>query len=382
MITKIKLDNFKSLVNFELPLSQFNCLVGLNGSGKSTVLQGIDFISQLMSGEIDGWLAKRQWAAADLNSKLTKKNNISFEVHINDKEFKEIIWSGSVNRSSLKCTQEEVRCNGNVLLRVDDASYFVVAKNGEGSKAPIVFDYQGSILSQFKESLITHVLDKLKSSISEILSLDLISPELLRTRNKASQGKLGLGGEKLSAFLHESGDIVKEELKDDLTKVYGQLDRIDTRSLRSGWKQLEITENFAGHTVKSSARHINDGMLRLMAIFSQLRSQTDFLLFDEIENGINPELIEYLIDHLVQARHQVIVTTHSPLILNYIEDEVAREGVIYLYKNNSGITCSRKLFDIPSLNEKLSVMGPGEAFIDTDLTKLYEEIQMLELQES
>ena len=119
-----------------------------------------------------------------------------------------------------------------------------------------------------------------------------------------------------------------------------------------------------------------------MAIFSQLRSQTDFLLFDEIENGINPELIEYLIDHLVQARHQVIVTTHSPLILNYIEDEVAREGIIYLYKNNSGITCSRKLFDIPSLNEKLSVMGPGEAFIDTDLTKLYEEIQMLELQES
>ncbi len=381
MITKIKIDNFKSLVDFELNLSKFNCLVGLNGSGKSTVLQGIDFISQLMNGEIDEWLSKRQWDAADLNSKLTKKSNITFELHILDKEHGQIVWGGSVNRSSLKCTQETVTYNGKTLLRVDDASYFVIAKNGDGNKSPIVFDYQGSILSQFKESVIYDVLDKLKTSINEILSLDLISPELLRSRTKISQGKLGLGGERLSAFLHESGDIGKEELKTDLHKVYGQLNSIDTKSLRSGWKQLEITEEFNGQKVRSTARHVNDGMLRLMAIFSQLRSKTNFLLFDEIENGINPELIEYLIDHLVGAKHQVIVTSHSPLILNFIEDEIAKKGIIYLYKDKDGITRSRKLFDIPSLNEKLNVMGPGEAFIDTDLTELYKEIQMLDFLE-
>jgi predicted ATPase len=374
MITRIYVDNFKSLVDFEMKLSNFNCLVGLNGAGKSTVLQAIDFISQLMIGDVDEWLKKRQWEAADLNSKLSKKQNISFKLHLHVESHGEIIWSGSLNRSTLKCTQEQITCEGKVYLKVEDGQYFVVAKNGGGERATIVFDYQGSILSQFKENLISEVVDHLKSSIRDTLSLDLISPELLRSRAKSSDGKLGLGGERLSAFLHESGDFEKERLKTELHHIYNQLDKIETKSLRAGWKQLEITENFNNHKIKSTARHMNDGMLRMMAILSQLTSQTEFLLFDEIENGINPELVEYLVDHLVKSNHQVLVTTHSPVILNFLEDSIAREGVIYLYKNKDGITKNIHLFEIPSLARKLDFMGPGEAFIDTDLIGLYEEI--------
>jgi len=36
-----------------------------------------------------------------------------------------------------------------------------------------------------------------------------------------------------------------------------------------------------------------------------------------------------------------------------------------------------KLFDIPSMVKKLQFMGPGEAFVDTDLTRLYQEIEAL-----
>lgn len=46
MLQRVYLDNFKSLVDFSLPpksdphdLPSFSCLVGLNGSGKSTILQ-------------------------------------------------------------------------------------------------------------------------------------------------------------------------------------------------------------------------------------------------------------------------------------------------------------------------------------------------------
>ncbi len=124
----------------------------------------------------------------------------------------------------------------------------------------------------------------------------------------------------------------------------------------------------------TEARHINDGMLRLMAIFAELETENQFLLFDEIENGINPELVEFVIDKLVQARQQVLVTTHSPMILNYLDDETAKAGVIYLYKTPQGCTKSVPFFSIPSLAEKLTVMGPGEAFVDTNLTQLSNEI--------
>jgi len=88
-------------------------------------------------------------------------------------------------------------------------------------------------------------------------------------------------------------------------------------------------------------------------------------------------LIEFLIDHLVETDHQVLVTTHSPMILNFLEDDVALDAVIYLYKNQQGFTRSIKFFDIPSMAKKLSVMGVGEVFVDTDLTLLYQEIESL-----
>lgn len=43
MIHSIKIDNFKFLVNFSLPLAKFSCLIGLNGAGKTTLLQVFDF---------------------------------------------------------------------------------------------------------------------------------------------------------------------------------------------------------------------------------------------------------------------------------------------------------------------------------------------------
>jgi len=403
MLKSIWIDNFKSLVDFDLELSKFNCLVGLNGSGKSTVLQAMDFLSQLMVGNVDEWLKQRHWESADLNSKLTKKSNIDFKIVVDFPEFGEVTWEGSVNRGSLHCTQESIKVKNNVLFRVDNGVCMMrkpydldkgalitetfpidfvnvtyLTDKFSTKKFSVVFEYQGSILSQLKDKQTNQLLQALKSSVIQIRSLDLLSPELLRSRTKTSAGKLGLGGERLSAFIHESGKEGKEKLKQSLSRVYEQLESIDTRSLRSGWKQLEITEQFEGQTLKSTARHINDGLLRLMAVLAQLdREEAEFLLFDEIENGINPELIEFLIDHLVKASHQVLVTTHSPMILNFLDDEVALDAVIYLYKNQQGFTRSIKFFDIPSMAKKLQFMGVGEVFVDTDLTVLYQEIESL-----
>lgn len=86
MLTAIHVDNFKSLVQFDIKLAKFSCLIGLNGAGKSTVLQAMDFLTQLMRGEIDSWLAERGWIAADLNSKLSSRSNIDFgvEAHLDE----------------------------------------------------------------------------------------------------------------------------------------------------------------------------------------------------------------------------------------------------------------------------------------------------------
>lgn len=373
MIKSIQIDNFKSLVDFKLELAKFNCVVGLNGVGKSTLLQALDFLSQLMQGDIKGWLASRQWKASDLNSKLIKQSNIEFEVVV-ELEGIECSWSASFNRATLRCTKELVTHGDHRLLGVDDGKLSL-----GGPRQEILFDYQGSILSGLKEELLTEELKALKSQLINIRSLDLISPEQLRNRTRFAGGKLGLGGENLSALIHEQGPTIQAKLREALIRVYPQLADIQTKSLRSGWKQLEVTEQFSSKSLTSTARHMNDGMLRLMAIMLQLEIGGALLLFDEIENGINPELVEYLMDNLVNARDQVLVTTHSPMVLNFIEDEVAKSGVICLYKTDQGHTQAIRLFDLPSMASKLEFMGPGEAFIDTDLTELHKEILVMRL---
>ena len=386
-IKHIKVDNFKSLVNFELPLAKFSCLVGLNGSGKSTVLQFFDFLSQQFRGDLSGWLKKRQWEASDLNSKLTRKKNINFEVllfHININMPVEIKWSASFNRQTLYCTTEQIEWNGQTLLRVEDRKYYAWTLDPQDRKyynnrlnvlsGEIPFDYQGSVMSQIKESQLPKELRELKKFFVDLHALDLLAPELLRQRTRDAGNSLGLGGEKLSAFLHEIGEVKRVSIQAKLAKIYPRFRHLDILSLRSGWKSLTVQEQFGDTIVKTEARHVADGFLRMLAIFAQLSKEQSFLLLDEIENGVNPELIEFLVDELVESAPQVLITTHSPMVLNYLEDDVALAGVIYIYKAKNGATQAIRLFDIPSMREKLTVMGAGEVYEDTLLTQLNEDI--------
>lgn len=378
-LRSIYVDNFKSLVDFRLSLATFNCLIGLNSSGKSTVLQAIDFISRLFKGNVSQWLEQRQWKSGDLNSKLIGKNNINLRLAlVHNGEL--LGWGGSFNRSLLRCTSEAVSIGNKQLFTVGDGHYWLGdASTGRpfAKRVKIAFEYEGSILSVLKEDFLPEPLLPLKRFLQQTASLDLLAPQLLRKRAVQSQGELGMGGERLSAFLSELSDEQRLTLGTQLKIAYPHLEQFVTRSLRAGWKELGIREQFGDRGIYTEARHINDGMLRLMAILAEILTDHQFLLFDEIENGINPELVEFLLDVLVNAHQQILVTTHSPMILNYLDDSVARKGVQYLYKTPEGFTRAVPFFSIPSLAAKLDVMGPGEAFVDTQLSRLPDEINAM-----
>lgn len=384
-IQHISVDNFKSLVGFEMPLGHFNCLIGLNGAGKSTLLQFFDFLSQQVKGQMDNWLTKRQWKATELNSKLTNRLNIEFTIDFETESNQKLQWTASFNRRELRCTKEKLTLQDKTLLKVEDGQYQLYKEENTLMQAylqgTIAFEYQGSILSQIKEEQLTDKLKQFKSFWQNLHALDLLSPTLLRQSARDAQGMLGLGGEKLAAFLYELPPTQTQAIIAELKANYPQLQAYEVSNKKLGWKRLSITEQFQNKAIATEARHVNDGLLRMLAIFAQLTTKQSFLLLDEIENGINPELIEFLVDQLVQTQAQTLVTTHSPVILNYLEDEVAKQGLIYLYKNEMGATQAIRLFDIPSMAEKLTVMAPGEVYQDTHLRELYQEIQTLQNQQ-
>ena len=215
-----------------------------------------------------------------------------------------------------------------------------------------------------------------------IRSLELLSPHLLRKRSRAQDKDIGAGGEKLSGFLASLKGEQKAHLVELLRTLYPRLQDFRVASVKGGWKRLMVTEQFEDgentHILETEATQLNDGLLRILAILAQLQTDTGLLLLDEVENGINPEIIEQLVDLLVDSPVQTIVTTHSPMILNYLRDDVAWKSVHFVYKNSKGQTQIRRFFDLESTRVKLAWMGPGEAFVDTNLCKLAEECTALD----
>jgi len=204
----------------------------------------------------------------------------------------------------------------------------------------------------------------------------------MRQRTRDNAAGIGIGGEKLSAYLHSIKGGDKQHLLELLRTFYPRVIDFKSSPTKGGWKRLSIIEDFDGKHVESEVRHINDGLLRVLAMLAQTLDGDAMLLFDEVENGVNPEIVEKLVNLLVNARQQILVTTHNPMILNYLEDEVARESVLFVYKTPEGFTRVRPFFSLPSIGEKLDLMGPGEAFVDTDLVALTATCVELDKQEA
>jgi len=373
MIKSVRVVNFKSLAAVTIPLGHFNCLVGMNGSGKSTVLQALDFLSQLMRGDVQGWLGQRGWSAADLNCKLRKERNITFNVSFSTSSGAVLTWIGVFNRSDLRCSHESAYLgdgkSASTLLRLSGQTYAWEGKEGQN----IAFEYQGSILSALKDSELPAPLLEFRDALRRVRSLELLSPEKLRKSARVSEHDIGAGGEKLSAYL----DNIKGERKDKLVKLlqkfYPALVDFKITSQKSGWKKLSVFEQFGTQNLETEALHLNDGLLRILAVLTQADADRSLLLLDELENGINQEIVETLVDTLLQSPQQLLVTTHSPLLLNYLPDDVAREAVQFLYKTPQGETRCRSFFSLPRMVAKLEAMGPGDVFVDTDLRLLAQE---------
>ncbi len=373
MIKSVRVVNFKSLAAVTIPLGHFTCLVGMNGAGKSSVLQAFDFLAQLMRGDVQGWLDRRGWTAADLKCKLRTELNITFQVGFETSTGLLLTWIGVFNRSDLRCTQENVYLgNGktaHLLLRLNAQTYALEGKDGQ----TIAFEYQGSILSALKDSELPSELLEFRDALRSIRSLELLSPDKLRKSARFSEHDIGQGGERLSAYLDTIKGERKERLVELLQKFYPALVDYKITSQKSGWKKLSVFEQFGSQKLETEALHLNDGLLRILAMLTQADADRSLLLLDELENGINQEIVETLVDALLKSSKQMLVTTHSPLLLNYLPDDVARQAVQFLYKTPQGETRCRGFFSIPRMAAKLEAMGPGDAFVDTDLRLLARE---------
>ncbi|GHT86959.1 hypothetical protein FACS1894137_13300 [Spirochaetia bacterium] len=157
---------------------------------------------------------------------------------------------------------------------------------------------------------------------------------------------------------------------------------------------MVVNEQTSQNLFKINARHLSDGLLRIIAYVAiSLETQNVYLttsngsfrvtsqgrklitnqkfevrngmiLFDEIEDGINPYLTEKVINLLRgivnNLGRQVIITTHSPVIVN----DINSDEVVLLWKDKNGAVHSKPLFAIEETKEMLEFLNPGDAWMN------------------
>lgn len=381
-ITKVHVKGFKSLVDFELELAPFTCLVGMNGCGKSTVLQFFDFLSSLLSKDINGWFLERDWQAFEVAT-FWSEQSIQFCVDFSNGS----IWEGEYSVPKKRCTREDITTPSSHLVFENDSvrgfangDEFHGHEGGNIDIATGSLEFRGSVATLIRDEALPKSVRDLRDFLRGSHTFEALSPHSLRRLGRGAPVSIGRSGENLTAFFDSLDAEVRDEILKDLVELYPQLQFIHTLEHPGGQKELATVERYvleepnALQEILVRSGHINDGFLRTFAMLVELRSDHQLLLFDEIENGINPESVDYLVSRLTSSAHQIVTTTHSPLILNYLPDDIARESVVFLYKGRDGATRAKRFFDIPSIREKLDVMGPGEAFVDTNLVALTEEL--------
>lgn len=402
MIRRIQIDNFKLLDGFLIPpapnvLGNFTCLIGANGSGKTTVLQAIDFLSQLVKGRVPEWLRERNWSSQELLSQLhtTSGESITISTEIQLASTLPISWKCKYSCVDSSISEESIWENNHCLLQAKDGWVSFTLSDREKQLKNSGLRFSGSALSILADDDLHPSLRLLKQSIGNyVANFELVSAFNLKQDSYPSR-EIGPRGEGLSGFIHEISDGVRERAYKVMREFFpngraiqrlvAQNDLIKLSFFEKNMRFLLPDGSASSNGI--SSRHFSDGFARILGIVVQIESSAipgtvvasdRVLLLDEIENGVHPETMARLVNYLAKAPVQVIATTHSPLILNYLSDDQARESILFLYRNSEGRARSCRYFDLPSAKKKLGILGPGEVYVDTSIEQMAREAEDIE----
>ena len=366
----------------EIPLRPFTMLVGPNGSGKTTVLQAVELLGALVRSSIAEHLESHGWEYADLPHlrSRTSRFGIAARVRVGDERLKWEVELGARRYAGVAVER---------VTRLGAASTVLMEREGRtmwrldertGEKEQVRQSLGGSWLSTLDleedderfPSLVA--LARWAHSIRGHLFLD---PVRLRAPDRGDPEDIGSNGEHLAPFLarlRERDRKAFDALVDRVRTHYPRLIELHPKRTGYGWTQLEVTEKWNGEKATFNARQVSDGLLRLVAVAAMhdVREPTSVLLLDEIENGMHPHLLGGLISMLQESverskrPEQAIVTTHSPIGLNFTRDPHS----VLVVTRRGGRTTIRPLAQAPKFDQLREHFDLGELWYNLGEEKL------------
>jgi predicted ATPase len=392
MISRIEVSNYRCLKRISQDLYPFQILVGPNASGKTTFLDVITFISDIVNKGVDEAIITRSPNFLDLTwsgiggdiemaieckipesvNKLMEESTemkfVRYELKIGLSETNEhaikgerlIIFRSIDNQpqiARLLFPDFDLFPKGDILNKKfpsgsckpiikknpfgnDNFYPEIYSKSSGGWMPSFKLGYKKSTLanlpaddSKFPAS--TWLKEYLNGSIQKLV----LNSQKIRESSRPGQGRNFLSdGSNLPWVVEDLKTKYPESFKDWLEHVKTALPDIDEINVRefpdTKFKYIKIKYN---NGIEVPSWTASDGTLRLLALtlIAYLPDFNGIFLIEEPENGVHPKVMETVFQSLSSVYDaQILLATHSPVILGIAD----LKDVLCFAKTKDGIT--------------------------------------------
>ena len=327
MFKRIYVDNYKCLINFELPFQELTMLLGHNGSGKSAVLDVIFALQQLLQGVVK--VNDPRIFPIESLTRWQDRNRQIFEIEV------QLEQGGCTYRLEIEHNRHENKAR-------------IEAETLEAEGKPLFSCYQGEVQlyrSDHTEGPVFHV-DWSESALARIAPSPNRSPVLLiqfmefmysvvccrlqpanmDPEAKTEQQSLYRDGRNFAAWYRhvalERPELVPaftEEVKQvipDFSNLRLEQTGVDVRALTSVFNEGE-----SRYELRFS--ELSDGQRALIVLYALVfLTKGGALLLDEPDNYMSlPEIQPWLLaleDSCGNGIAQAVLCTHHPELINYL----------------------------------------------------------------
>ncbi|MCY4006948.1 MAG: AAA family ATPase [Rhodobacteraceae bacterium] len=352
MFKRLYIDNYKCFVNFTLDMQELTCLTGLNGSGKTSVLDVMYALRELLSGRAkitDPMMfpvsSKTAWQHVDVQT-------IELHADINGDELcYRLEVEHDQQQNLIRIANESLTdSRGNPLFQFQMGEVRLFRDdNTEGPTYSA--DWLESALARVPARHDNRRMSGFLDSVRKILVCGLY-PASFESETTCSELMLDRDAGNFSSWyqhvqLEDPGKV--EDFRKTMIEVIDGLDQIRLRKTGLNRRALMVGFNGSGRHYELPLQEISDGQKALVALYAltHLSAGLGYSLFlDEPENyvalaEIQPWLME-LDDRCGGLIPQTVICTHHPELIDFLGAEYG----MHLIREPSGATKTRKLSQI------------------------------------
>ena len=407
MIRRIEALNYRCLRYVSQPLEHFHVLVGPNASGKSTFLDVVGLVRDILTRGLEDAILAREDLIESVGrarsvdelifNQTADRFELAVELEIPDELHKsktngryriaryEVAIGKNPEKGELIITNETLwLCPKPLSLTSQQLSFFpnepeppesllakrtrkgwhkVVSKTESGN------DYFYSEIGRWSSTL---RIGPRRAALTNLFQDEKRFPVALWVRNVLMEGihvlalnsaamrrpsspsvsrTFRMDGSNLPLVVRDFRNHYKRDFKDWLEHL---------RTVLPDLKMIDVVERPEDRHLYLAVRYSNlepvpswllsDGTLRLFALtlLAYLPHNGEVYLIEEVENGVHPRAIEAVFDSLSSVYDgQVLLATHSPLIVGFTK----REQILCFAKNTSGATSIVRGSEHPKLKD-------------------------------